>query len=145
VEFNCGHLSGRPRTARLVFLQLHNSAILALETQHSWRDRHANRDNLNAIIKLGTVFGMLRITTIMGSASTPILKVEGKLVHPWVGELRRVCDELLSRSIPLTLDLAAITYVDAAGDQLLRELLEHDAAIIARSGFVAAVLEREER
>ncbi len=88
---------------------------------------------------------MLKITTIGTDSSSPILTLEGKLLEPWVEELRRVCDEWQSRSVPLQLDLAAVTYVDTAGHALLRDLLcRRKAVIVARSSFVAALLERDE-
>jgi hypothetical protein len=41
------------------------------------------------------------------------------------------------------LDLSGVTYVDAAGVHLLRELLHQGALICACSGFVSALLEGE--
>lgn len=82
---------------------------------------------------------MLRITTLEGADSRPILRLEGKLLEPWVDEVRRACME---RRPPL-LDLSALTYMDAAGVRFLRELLHEGAAIVACSGFVSALLEGE--
>jgi anti-anti-sigma regulatory factor len=87
---------------------------------------------------------MLRITTLDGHAGGRLLKLEGKLVAPWLDEVRRACAESAAAPGRLHLDLAAVTFVDAAGLRLLRELLHRDATLAACSGYVAAVLDREE-
>jgi hypothetical protein len=83
---------------------------------------------------------MLRITSLDGADSTLILRLEGKLLEPWVDEVRRA----YAMRTPRQLDLSALTYVDAAGARLLRELLHEGAVICACSGFVSALLERDE-
>jgi hypothetical protein len=83
---------------------------------------------------------MLRITKLDAAHSSPILRLEGKLLEPWVEEVRRACRD----PAPLGLDLSAVTFVDAAGAKCLRELLQRGARITASSGFVAALLEREQ-
>jgi hypothetical protein len=84
---------------------------------------------------------MLRISTI-GGASGTTLKVEGKLVAPWVEELQRACAGVDVPPDRLTLNLAGVTFVDAAGTRLLHELLERKVAIAPCSGFVTALLRR---
>jgi anti-anti-sigma regulatory factor len=72
---------------------------------------------------------MLRIT-IQDDAHHPTLKLEGKLVGLWVDELRRACQSWLpalgGRS--LRLDMRGVSFVDAEGQQLLREIYEKTAA-----------------
>jgi hypothetical protein len=82
---------------------------------------------------------MLRITAADENSPNPLVKLEGKLVGPWVDEARRAC----GGGAGLRLDLSALTFVDAAGARLLRELLQGGAAVGPCSGFVAALLERE--
>jgi hypothetical protein len=57
---------------------------------------------------------VLRITWIEleGSASNRTLKLEGKLVGPWVDELSRACEELRIPPHRLRLDLADVTLVE---------------------------------
>jgi anti-anti-sigma regulatory factor len=61
-------------------------------------------------------------------AADPIrrtLALEGRVAGPWVEELRRVCDSAVTHDglgPALTLDLAAVAFVDRAGLDLLREL-----------------------
>ena len=83
---------------------------------------------------------MLRITRISQKGRGLTLKVEGQIVGPWVAALRAACT---ARGRPRRLDLAAVTYVDAAGVELLRELMAEGVAIAACSSFVAEMLHTE--
>jgi hypothetical protein len=67
-------------------------------------------------------------------------KLEGKLIGPWVNELRNVCAHPLERQEQVLLDLAAVTFVDAAGAELMRELIRHGVTIVRCSGFIAELL-----
>ncbi len=86
---------------------------------------------------------MLRITRIDGQDATQTLKLEGKLLEPWVAEVLRVCgsrDEWSSRT---SLDLSRLTFVDPAGAKLLKDLIRGGFAVSACSGFVAELLHLE--
>ena len=87
---------------------------------------------------------MLRITELSRSFLGRSFKLEGKLLGPWVEELRHICSEPLDRLEPIRLDLVAVTFVDAAGAKLLRELIHQGTRITPCSGFVAALLHVEE-
>jgi anti-anti-sigma regulatory factor len=65
---------------------------------------------------------MLRITVRDGDNIRII--VEGKLVSAWVDELRNCCRTVLSHSQPqnVLVDLADVSFVDAAGKNLLAGL-----------------------
>ena len=66
---------------------------------------------------------MLRITVVESSSETVRLRVEGRVTGRWVEELRRTCEvHASSDGIRLTLDLADVSFVDAAGIELLKEL-----------------------
>src|SRR4051794_15722167 len=69
---------------------------------------------------------MLRITRMTGSEPGESLTLEGKLVGPWVAALRESCEG----RAPLRLDLAAVSFADAAGVELLRELLAVGATLV---------------
>jgi anti-anti-sigma regulatory factor len=86
---------------------------------------------------------MLRITTIGNDPSTTIVRIEGKLLEPWLEEVRRACVELVAPQRPVCLDLGAVTFVDAAGVDLLHELFQRGVTLAACSAFVAALLKRE--
>lgn len=88
---------------------------------------------------------MLRITPIAAVPSAPcaIYRLEGKLVEPWVRELRELVERELAAQAKLRLDLAAVSFVDGAGIRLLGELVRKGVVIVPRSGYVAALLARE--
>jgi hypothetical protein len=83
---------------------------------------------------------MLRVTEVNGAESARTLKLEGKLLEPWVGELLRAC----APAGRLSLDLSAVTFVDGAGVELLQTLLRRGVRVIACSGFVAELLHVEQ-
>ncbi len=85
---------------------------------------------------------MLRITGIDLDAGSPIrtLKLEGKLLGPWIDELRRTCEEPQTPPGCLRLDLAAVTFIDSAGVKLLDDLIQRGATIVGCSGFIADLL-----
>ena len=58
-----------------------------------------------------------------------------------VEELRRACDlQALSDGIRLTLDLADVAFIDAAGIELLKDLKIHCVTLLSPSSFVAEQL-----
>ena len=85
---------------------------------------------------------MLRITWIDldGSASNRTLKLEGKLLGPWVDELSRACEELRVPPYCLRLDLADVTFVDRIGVKLLDDLVRQGATIVGCSDFISDLL-----
>ena len=82
---------------------------------------------------------MLRIDVIERE-NRAVLLLEGRLVGAWVGEVRRSCGEALARSAAVTLDLAAVSFVDAAGIGLLRELASREITLANTTPFVAEQL-----
>ena len=69
------------------------------------------------------------------------LNLEGEILGPWVGAVRDACTKRGRRSRRPRLDLAAVTYVDAAGVELLRGLMAEGAEIAACSSFVRELLQ----
>src|SRR5262249_11952465 len=65
--------------------------------------------------------GVLRITRLPQKGRGRPTKPEGEIVGAWVGAARDACAVRGRR--PRRLDLAAVTYVDAAGVQWLRDLM----------------------
>jgi ABC-type transporter Mla MlaB component len=88
---------------------------------------------------------MLRISRPECHDSISTLKLEGKLVGPWVTELARSCNELACSADYLRLDLSAVTFVDGPGLALLHDLLGRGATLAACSGLVAELLHLERR
>jgi ABC-type transporter Mla MlaB component len=88
---------------------------------------------------------MLRISQAQGYDSIWTLRLEGKLVGPWVTELARSCNELAWSPDCLRLDLSAVTFVDRLGLALLHDLLGRGVTLAACSGLVAELLHQERR
>ena len=84
---------------------------------------------------------MLRITRLSREGLMRTLKLEGEILGPWVGTVRDACTKRGRRSRRLCLDLAAVTYVDAAGVELLRDLMAEGVEITACSSFVRELLQ----
>jgi hypothetical protein len=84
---------------------------------------------------------MLKITVVESSREAVRLRVEGRVTDRWVEELRRTCDlHALDDGIRLTLDLADVSFVDAAGIELLKQLRIHCVTLLSPSSFVAEQL-----
>jgi len=74
----------------------------------------------------------MRITVVESSTETVRLRVEGRVTGPWVDELRRTCEvQALEDRIQLTLDLADLSFADAKGIELLKEL-KNGGVILSR-------------
>src|ERR1700722_15971494 len=85
--------------------------------------------------------GMLKITVVESSREAVRLRVEGRVTDRWVEELRSTCDlHALGDGIRLTLDLADVSFVDAAGIELLKQLRIHCVTPLSPSSFVAEQL-----
>lgn len=87
--------------------------------------------------------GVLKLTWHSRSGRVPTIKLEGELLGPWVGV---VCDarvEQVLRSGWPRLDLAAVTFADAAGAELLRDLVGQAFEITACSGFIVGLIDPE--
>jgi len=86
---------------------------------------------------------MLRMTRTDAGPATIIL-VEGKILGPWVDEIRSAIQGIPAGRLR-RLDLAGVTFVDAAGAQLLASLREDGIEITSSSHFIADLLERYAR
>jgi hypothetical protein len=81
---------------------------------------------------------MLRITVVESSGEAVRLRVEGKVTGRWVEELRTACEmQALDDGIRLTLDLADVSFADAEGFELLRELKTGGVILLGPSSFLA--------
>jgi anti-anti-sigma regulatory factor len=81
---------------------------------------------------------MLRITVVESSQSAVTLRVEGRITGSWVEELRRACDAHdLSDEVHLSLELAEVSFTDAAGIELLKELRSRGVSLVRTNPFMA--------
>jgi anti-anti-sigma regulatory factor len=82
---------------------------------------------------------MLRITPTEGDGERA-LRLEGRLVEPWVGELLGACSAAAAAGRRVVLDLSGVTFVDGAGAACLRGLLEQGVGVRGCSGFINELL-----
>jgi ABC-type transporter Mla MlaB component len=73
------------------------------------------------------------------------IALAGQLRDRWVDELRRLSQTLVSAGNAFELDLSEVSFVDAQGLQLLRELVSRHVPLINSALFVAAQLETLEQ
>lgn len=83
---------------------------------------------------------MLKISIIGDSDQAIQFQLEGKLVGPWVEELRRLSDEALSHHKNVSLDLERVWFVDSRGVTLLRDLAKRQVSELNCSQFVSQQL-----
>jgi hypothetical protein len=88
---------------------------------------------------------MLRITQSEGNDLTRTLKLQGKLLGPWIGELESACGTSQLPADRVRLDLGDLTFVDATGARFLGSLIRDGARVVACSAFVAELLHLERR
>jgi anti-anti-sigma regulatory factor len=86
---------------------------------------------------------VLKVTRLSRGVPALTVKLEGQLLGRWVPVVRDACRARGRRSGRLLLDLTAVTYADAAGAQLLRDLVGEGVEIAACSGFVGELLHPE--
>ena len=90
----------------------------------------------------GEESAVLRITTCTNSEATRLI-VEGKLAGACVGELEKCWRETASTKSPVSIlvDLSSVTFVDAAGKQLLAGM--HQQGTRFTAGLLAKCLIEE--
>ena len=83
---------------------------------------------------------MLRISIIHRADEGIQFQLEGRLIGPWVEELRRLSDQALSQQKTVSLDLQKVWFVDLQGVDLLRDLARKRVTQINCSPFVGQQL-----
>ena len=79
---------------------------------------------------------MLKISQAGTANHRVTLKLEGRVVGPWVGELRQLCELMLSEGCKLKLDLTEVSYVDADGVAALTSFKSRGITMANCSPFV---------
>ena len=87
---------------------------------------------------------MLKISQAGKPGKKFTLKLEGRVVGPWVNELRTVCKSLLANGRALTLDLSDVAYADAEGVELLMSLKLRGVTLAKIQPFVTEQLKTAE-
>ena len=89
--------------------------------------------------------GMLRITI----AETPTEQkwtVEGRLVHPWISELKSTWTRTKTarRERKCVVDLTGVTFIDKSGENVLAELYKQGAELIATGCYTRHLVDNIE-
>jgi len=94
------------------------------------------------IFGAGKANPMLRITTEKRRGKT-VLNVEGRLAGPWVGALEQCWRELRAASPQekFHVDLCGVSFIDAAGKVLLKEIHRQGGALIAEGCLNQAIVQ----
>jgi hypothetical protein len=82
---------------------------------------------------------MLRISKVVDDGRIT-LRLEGRLLEPWVEALTAECAGLDGDRRQHVLDLSAVTFLDAAGVRAVRELTGRSLKLIGCSGFISELL-----
>jgi RNA polymerase sigma-70 factor, ECF subfamily len=88
---------------------------------------------------------MMRITRIVPDEGVETLRVEGRLTHETVEELRMACEGALTERSFLQLDVSGLQYVDPTGVALLHGLERNGARLGGRSAFLGELLRDREQ
>jgi len=92
------------------------------------------------------VMGMLRIT-IAETLTEQKWTLEGRLVQPWVSELKSCWTqtETARRERKCVVDLTGVTFIDKSGEKALAELSKEGAKLIATGCYTRHVVHNIER
>lgn len=83
---------------------------------------------------------MLRISQSQAVNKSVTLRLEGRIVGPWVLELGRCCDAVLTGGETLRLHLAEVAFMDAKGVALLSCLQSRGVTLVECPPFAAEQL-----
>jgi len=85
---------------------------------------------------------MLKISQIGSAKGSVTLRLEGRIVGPWVGEARAACEKFLEEGRAMKLNLAEVAYVDQDGVKFLKEFSSRGVKLVGGSLFVEEQLKR---
>jgi hypothetical protein len=83
---------------------------------------------------------MLRIVRLQPTDDGATLRLEGRVIGPWVDELRRSCDRVLATGATLTLDVSEVAFLERDGVRLLKDLIDGGVAVVNCPAFVTEQL-----
>jgi hypothetical protein len=87
---------------------------------------------------------MLKISQSGRPGHKITLKLEGRVVGPWVKEVRTICELLSHDTRALSLDLSEVTFADADGVELLANLKQRGVMLTKIRPFVTEQLKTAE-
>ena len=83
---------------------------------------------------------MLKISKLEPVNHAVVLRLEGRVVGPWVAELQKSCEEVLAEGRPLKLHLGDLEFMDAQGVALLSSLRSRGVSLLECPPFAAEQL-----
>jgi anti-anti-sigma regulatory factor len=102
---------------------------------------------LKWLLFFGTAFAlieiieMLRITEVSKDDKVITLRLEGKLVGPWIPDLERIClyhrDE---KNKTVVLDFSGVTFIENKGVRMLESIKDDRIKIVNCSQFILSLL-----
>jgi hypothetical protein len=88
--------------------------------------------------EVGRIVIVLRIVH-SGSVTLATIRLEGKLLAPWVDEVRSVVATVSAKEA-MCLNLEQLSFADAKGIELLRELRRKGVALVGGSPLIEGLL-----
>lgn len=79
---------------------------------------------------------MLKISESKSAKKTTTLRLEGRVIGPWVDELKQVCEPRLKDGGSLVLDLTDVTFADEGGIAFLTNLRARGVKLLRAMPFV---------
>ncbi|HVC94894.1 MAG TPA: hypothetical protein VND64_14455 [Pirellulales bacterium] len=83
---------------------------------------------------------VLRITQTTTNGEIRTVRLEGKLLAPWMNEVLAACGDFRSPLRVTRLDLSEVDFVDSDGVRFLHDLIREGVEIAACSAFVSELL-----
>ena len=83
---------------------------------------------------------MLKISEPTPADHAVTLKLEGRVIGPWVAELKSACEKHLAEKHAVKLDFADVSFADRAGLALLLRLRSQGVTLVNCSPFLAEEL-----
>jgi len=83
---------------------------------------------------------MVRISESGSSDGIQAIRLEGRVVGPSVTEVQTYCQRILSQGLPMTIDLAEVSFLDTKGIGLFRDLMSQQVRLLNCSPFVNELL-----
>jgi anti-anti-sigma regulatory factor len=79
---------------------------------------------------------MLKISQIGSGDHSVTLRLEGRMVGPWVSEARETCGKFLDEGRKVKLNLTEVSFVDQDGVKFLADLVSRGVKLAGCSLFV---------
>jgi hypothetical protein len=86
---------------------------------------------------------MLRISGFEAAADETKLRLDGKLIGPWVSELRVLCEPILAKGQQIEIDCGGLSSIDIDGIELMQMLQGEGVLLVKCSPFLELQLRLE--